>query len=70
MLDSGLKVQFIGINIPKDKVQVVLDYLNKYVKNKEVNIKFDQSAQVKEPLLANVTLKNGFVINKEIVKLI
>lgn len=70
LLDSGLKVQFIGINVPKDKVQTVLDYLNKYVKNKEVTIKFDQGAQVKEPLLANVTLKNGFVVNKELIKLL
>jgi DNA modification methylase len=70
ILDSGLKVQFIGVNIPKDRVQVILDYLNKYVKNKEVNIKFDQGEQVKEPVLAYVTLKNGFVINKELGKLL
>ncbi len=69
VLDSGLKVQFIGVDIPKNKIQIILDYLNKYVKNKEITVKFDQNIQVKEPILGQVILKNGFVVNKELMKL-
>ncbi len=69
-LDTGLKVQLIGVETGPDQNELVINYLNKYVKGKEVLVKFDPHCKPENDLIpAYLYLKNKIFINKEIAKL-
>ncbi|MEM4326805.1 MAG: DNA methyltransferase [Candidatus Diapherotrites archaeon] len=68
-LDTGLKVKLLGVScIPKQSREAI-NYLEKYVKGKQVFIKFDPLFKPNEDLLAAyVFLKNRIFVNKEMIK--
>lgn len=66
-LDTGLIVKFLGIKIiKKDEAK---NYLEKFVKGKQVFLKFDPSYKPeKNTVYAYVFLKNKIFVNKEMIK--
>jgi len=67
LLDTGLKIKFLGVNIIKK--QEVLEYLKKYLLRKNVFLKFDKDAiQGKNTLEAYVYLKNKIFVNAHLIK--
>jgi len=68
-LDTGLVVRLLGIKIKKNKSEEAKKYLEKYVKGKQVFLKFDQKFKPEnEEIPAYVFLKNKIFINKEMIK--
>ena len=68
-LDTGLKVSFFGIKINPTESGKVINYLNEYVKGKQVFLEFDSySKPESETIPAYVFLKNKIFINKELVR--
>ncbi|MGJ8455561.1 DNA methyltransferase [Pseudothermotoga sp. U03pept] len=69
VLSNGLIVKFLGVKIKKDKESDVIEYLKKYVLNKEVLLNYDTSSRVKENAVeAYVYLKNKIFINRYLIK--
>ena len=69
-LDTGLSVKLLGINILSHQGNNAIKYLNKYIKGKQVFIKFDSSQKnVDNRTHAYVYLKNKIFVNKEMLKL-
>ncbi len=66
-LDTGAVVKFCGIEITNEIGAI--EYLNKFVKGKQVFLKFDPLIKVSDELIAYVFLKNKIFINKELLKL-
>lgn len=68
-LDTGLKVKLLGVSsIPQQSVRAV-NYLEEYVKGKQVFLKFDSSFKPKGDVMpAYVFLKNKIFVNKELIK--
>lgn len=68
-LNTGVKVNFFGVKANPGKSDKVMDYLNEYVKGKQVFLEFDpHSKQETEMIYAYVFLKNKIFINKELVR--
>jgi DNA modification methylase len=68
-LDTGLKVSFFGIKINPNESGKLINYLNEYVKGKQVFLEFDSySNPESETIPAYVFLKNKIFINKELVR--
>jgi DNA modification methylase len=69
-LDTGLTVKLLGIKIPENKNNIVINYLNQFVKGKEVILKFDTLSTMSQySIPAYVYLKNKIFINKELIKM-
>lgn len=68
-LDTGLKVKLLGVgSIPQQSNRAV-NYLEEYIKGKQVFLKFDSSFKPSEDVVpAYVFLKNKIFINKELIK--
>lgn len=68
-LDTGLKVKLLGIkNLPQESGRAI-NYLENYVKGKQVFLKFDSSFKPKnDTVSAYLFLKNRIFINKEMIK--
>jgi DNA modification methylase len=65
MLNTGLKVTFLGLNVPEDREYDVLDYLKRYVLGKEVLLRFDREPVLdQQTVQAYVYLKNKIFINR------
>jgi hypothetical protein len=71
LLDSGLVVRFLGLYVPEDKVKEAVDYLNKYVKGKQVFLKFEggKKSYYNDSVDAYVYLKNKIFINKKMLEM-
>ena len=68
-LDTGLKVKLLGVDRVSQKSDETLNYLEEYVKGKQIFLKFDPSFKPKEDIIpAYVFLKNKIFINKELIK--
>lgn len=68
-LDTGLKVRFFGVKVNPNESGKVMDYLNEYVKGKQIFLEFDSySKPESETVPAYVFLKNKIFINKELVR--
>lgn len=68
-LDTGLKVNFFGVKVNPNESGKVMNYLNEYVKGKQVFLEFDSySRPESETIPAYVFLKNKIFINKELVR--
>lgn len=69
-LDTGLKAKLLGIKLKEEKINNVVEYMNKYVLRKEVFLKFDRNAVVdSKNVQAYVYLKNRIFINAYLLKL-
>jgi endonuclease YncB( thermonuclease family) len=69
-LDTGLSVKLLGINILPQQESEAIKYLNKYIKGKQVFLKFDSSKKtVDNRTYAYAYLKNKIFVNKEMLKL-
>jgi len=69
-LDSGQRVKLIGVSILQQQENEAVKYLKKYVKGKQVTIKFDFSQKTFDNhTYAYVYLKNKIFVNKEMLKL-
>jgi DNA modification methylase len=65
VLNTGLKVRFLGLKVPEGREYDVLNYLKRYVLGKEVLLKFDGEPVLdKQTIKAYVYLKNKIFINK------
>ncbi len=71
LLDTGLKVKFLGIKVPEEKVPLVLDYLNRYIKGKQVFLKFDSEniPTEEDEVEAYVYLKNKIFVNRKMIQM-
>ncbi len=71
LLDTGLKVKLLGINVPSEKKSRALEYLQKYVKGKQIFLKFDSDvrATAEDTVLAYVYLKNRIFINRKMLQM-
>ena len=71
LLDTGLRVKLIGIQVPSEKKQEAICYLEKYVKGKRVLLKFDTTAKPlsKDLVEAYVYLKNRIFINRKMIQM-
>ena len=68
-LDTGLKVKLLGVDSVSQKSDEALNYLEEYVKGKQIFLKFDPSFKPQEDIIpAYVFLKNKIFINKELIK--
>ncbi|ODS42392.1 MAG: DNA methylase N-4 [Candidatus Altiarchaeales archaeon IMC4] len=70
-LDTGLTVNLLGIHVIPEKAKWAIEYLEKYVKGKQVFLKFDLLSKPKNKdgaIPAYVYLKNKIFINKEMIK--
>jgi len=68
-LDTGLKVKLLGVDSVSQRSDEALNYLEGYVKGKQIFLKFDPSFKPKEDIIpAYVFLKNKIFINKELIK--
>jgi hypothetical protein len=69
-LDTGLVVKFHGIRVLPMKEKDAIEYLEKYVRGKQIFLKFDASPKLEgEKISAYVYLKNKIFVNKEMLKL-
>ena len=71
LLDTGLKVRLIGIQVPAEKKQEAISYLEKYVKGKQVILKFETTTKPlsKDLVEAYVYLKNRIFINRKMIQM-
>ncbi|MBC7129531.1 MAG: thermonuclease family protein [Thermoplasmatales archaeon] len=68
-LDTGLIVKLLGIKIIPERNSEAKRYLEKYVKGKQIFLKFDSSFRPENEMVpAYVFLKNKIFINKEMIK--
>lgn len=68
-LDTGLKVKLLGVSIIPQQSNKAINYLEEYIKGKQVFLKFDSSFKPnKEVIPAYVFLKNKIFVNKELIK--
>ena len=68
-LDTGLKVKLLGVDRVSQKSDETLNYLEEYVKGKQIFLKFDPLFKPKGDIIpAYVFLKNKIFINKELIK--
>jgi DNA modification methylase len=68
-LDTGLKVQFAGVKTKNEKSEDIKNYLETYVKGKQVFLKFEPNTKPENDVIpAYVFLKNKIFVNKEILK--
>ncbi len=69
LLSTGIKVKLAGVKI-KDK-KSALEYLNRYVKGKEVFLKFVSNSKESphDTVIARVFLKNKIHINRKMVQM-
>ncbi len=69
LLSTGIKVKLAGVRI-KDK-KSALEYLNRYVKGKEVFLKFASNSEENphDTVIARVFLKNKIHINRKMVQM-
>lgn len=69
-LGTGLRVELLGIdNVPEENFRA-LGYLEKFVKGKQVFLKFDPAFEMQDnKVQAYLFLKNKIFINKEMIKL-
>lgn len=68
-LDTGLKVELLGVNNLPQETNKAKNYLEEYVKGKQVFLKFDPSFKPKDDTVpAYLFLKNKIFINKEMIK--
>ncbi|MGC9101424.1 MAG: DNA methyltransferase [Caldisericum sp.] len=71
LLETGLVVKLLGLYIPEDKVKEAIEYLRRYVKGKQVFLKFEAGEQIyhNESIEAYVYLKNKIFINKKMLEM-
>jgi len=71
ILDSGLKVKLLGIKVPQSKRKEATEYLEKYVKGKQVFLKFeaDSKPSDRNEVSAYVYLKNRIFINRKMIQM-
>lgn len=71
LLDTGLRVKLLGIHVPESKKQSAIAYLRKYVKGKQVILKFDTSVKPtnENSVEAYVYLKNRIFINRKMIQM-
>jgi len=71
LLDTGLVVRLSGLEVPKSKAKEAMDYLNKYVKGKQVFLKFETGKDFYHTTSvdAYVYLKNKIFINKKMLEM-
>jgi len=71
LLDTGLVVRLLGLEVPKSKTKEAMDYLNKYVKGKQVFLKFETGKDFyhNNSVDAYVYLKNKIFINKKMLEM-
>ncbi len=75
LLDTGLRVKLLNIKVPEENRKSAIDYLEKYVKGKQIFLKFtfqadeEDNLTTKDEISANVYLKNKIFINKKMVEL-
>jgi modification methylase len=71
LLDTGLVVRLLGLEVPKSKAKEAMDYLNKYVKGKQVFLKFETGTDFyhNTSVDAYVYLKNKIFINKKMLEM-
>ena len=69
VLGTGLIVKFMGLKIPGEKKDDVLDYLRRFISGKEVFLKFDNEPVLDQRTVeAYVYLKNMIFINKYLLQ--
>jgi len=67
LLDNGLTVKLLGVVVTK-KAEM-MDYLRKYVLNKEVFVRYDSISEIKENIVEGyLFLKNKILVNSYIIK--
>jgi len=71
LLDTGLVVRLLGLEVPKSKAKEAMDYLNRYVKGKQVFLKFETGKDFyhNNSVDAYVYLKNKIFINKKMLEM-
>ncbi|MCL5674258.1 MAG: site-specific DNA-methyltransferase [Candidatus Omnitrophica bacterium] len=68
-LDTGLKITFLGVNSIPQQSNKAMNYLEEYVRGKQVFLKFDSLFKsTTNGIPAYVFLKNKIFINKELIK--
>jgi len=69
-LDTGLIVRLLGVRVRQSKSGEAKQYLERYVKGKQVFLKFDPKYKPKNgEIAAYVFLKNKIFVNKEMIKM-
>ncbi len=71
LLDTGLKVRLLGVYVPEDKKKGAISYLEKYIKGRNVFLKFDSEVKPddKDVVEAYVYLKNKIFINRKMIQM-
>ncbi|MCS7130742.1 MAG: thermonuclease family protein, partial [Archaeoglobaceae archaeon] len=67
-LENGLVVKLLGIKVLPEKRLNAKEYLENFVKGKEVFLKTDPNYKSEDLLLAYLFLKNKIFINKEMIR--
>jgi modification methylase len=73
VIDTGLRVRFLGIKIDDDKKAAMSAYLEKYILKKLVIIRYDKNHPAHHgdpavPVYAYVYLKNKIFVNRSLIK--
>jgi endonuclease YncB( thermonuclease family) len=69
VVNTGLKVRFLGLRIPGHNEKAAMDYLQKFVLGKEVLLKFDREPILNAQMVeAYVYLKNKIFVNKRLLQ--
>jgi DNA modification methylase len=67
LLNNGLTVKLLGVVVTKK--EEMMDYLRKYVLNKEVFVRYDSISEIKENIVEGyLFLKNKIFVNAYIIK--
>ncbi len=80
VLDTGLVVRLLGLNVPAEKVSEAFEYLRKFVKGKYVFLRLGSESQVdglgtpdknagKKDIPAYVYLKNRIFVNRKMIEM-
>lgn len=71
LLDTGLRVKLLGVDVPAVKKQEALSYLERYVKGKRVFLRFDTTPDLgeKDHVEAYVYLKNKIFVNRKMIQM-
>jgi DNA modification methylase len=71
LLDTGLVVRLLGLEVPESKVKEAVEYLNRYVKGKQVFLKFETGKDFyhNNSVDAYVYLKNKIFVNKKMLEM-
>jgi DNA modification methylase len=71
LLDTGLVVRLLGLEVPESKAKEAMEYLNRYVKGKQVFLKFETGKDFyhNTSVDAYVYLKNKIFINKKMLEM-